>query len=64
MSNKLSPEERFRKVYASLPINMRAEIIVVIDKNPISWNLAFNEIEHETHLGKVILKILEEMEFI
>ncbi len=64
MNDKLSPEQRFRKVYASLPINTRAEIIIVINKQPISWNLAFKEIESETKLGKEILEKLIAMEFI
>ncbi len=64
MDEKGSIEKRFRKIYASLPINVRTEIIVVIDKKPISWNLAFEEIESETDLSKKILKILKEMEII
>ena len=58
------PEKRFRKIYASLPINVRTEIIVVHENQPISWNLAFQEIERETNLGKEILKKLEKMEII
>lgn len=64
MSKILSSEQRFRKVYASLPINVRAEIIIVIKNEPISWNLAFKEIEKNTQLGKEILERIEKLEFI
>ena len=50
--------ERFMKVYSNLPINLRKEVVIVIDKEPISWNVARNEIEHNTKLGKKILKKL------
>jgi hypothetical protein len=60
----LSQEKRFRKVYVSLPLNARTETIVVIEGKPISWNLAFQEIENITDLGKEILKKLERLEII
>lgn len=56
--------ERFMKVYVNLPINLRKEVIVVIDKEPISWDVAHNEISHNTELGKKILKRLIELNII
>jgi len=56
--------ERFMKVYSNLPINLRKEVIIVIDKEPISWDVARNEIEHNTKLGKKILKKLIELKII
>ena len=56
--------ERFTKVYSNLPINVRKEIIIVIDDEPITWNVAYNEIRHSTKLGKKILKKLIELDFI
>jgi len=56
--------ERFMKVFSNLPINVRKEIIVVIDDQPITWNVAYNEIKHNTELGKQILRKLIELDVI
>lgn len=54
--------ENFYKVYANLPLGLRKEIILVLeDRGPISWEVAYIEIENKTRLGKVILKKLEEL---
>jgi len=63
--NKKTRESRFRRIYANLPINLRDEIILVIpEKGPITWNVAYLEIENETRLGKIILEKLEELKII
>ncbi|MBI4146797.1 hypothetical protein HY489_05670 [Candidatus Woesearchaeota archaeon] len=61
-------KDRFIKVYAKLPENVRNEVIVVvkvgdIDK-PYTWDSAYIEIHNDTPLGKDILKKLEKMELI
>jgi len=61
MENK----DNFLKVYSNLPINLRNEVILVLsDKGPITWNVAFLEINNETELGKIILKELIELKII
>ena len=60
MKNK----ERFFKVYANLPINLRREVIVVIDNEPISWQVAYLEISNETRLGERIVKKLVELDIV
>ena len=55
---------RFMKVYSDLPINIRREVISIIDKEPISWNVAFLEIKNETELGEKILNNLISLGFI
>jgi len=55
---------RFLKVYANIPINLRKEIILVIDDEPITWNAAYVEIKNKTELGKKILLKLIELNFI
>ncbi len=57
-------EEDFFKVYSGVPIKERNNTIVIIDKNPISWNLAYQEIKNKTENGEKILKILKELEII
>ncbi|MEK6902141.1 MAG: hypothetical protein AABX02_00960 [archaeon] len=57
-------KDDFLRVYANLPIDVRKEIIVVIDNQPITWNVAFEEINNDTKLGSHILKKVIELEFI
>lgn len=57
--------EKFIKIFANLPIGVRQEIILVLDNNnPITWNVAFNEIDHNTELSNIILDKLEKLEII
>lgn len=60
----LKGKEDFFKVYSNLPIEERNHVVVVIKEQPISWNLAYQEIKNETKLGQQILKILKELEII
>ncbi len=61
-------KSRFLKVYSNLPLGLRKEIILVIKEDgkdrPITWNVAFDEIDAETKKGKKILKKLIELELI
>ncbi len=60
-----TPKSRFYRVYANLPINLREEIILVLpQKGPVTWNVAFLEVENDTELGKEILKKLNELKII
>lgn len=55
-------KDRFLKIYANLPINLREEIILVLpDKGPITWNIVYLEVKHDTELGEEILKKLDEL---
>jgi len=56
--------EDFFKVYSGVPLEERNNVIAVINKNPINWNLAYQEIKNKTENGKEILKILKELEII
>lgn len=57
-------KEDFFKVYSNIPLEERKNVIVVIDNQPISWSLAFQEIKNETESGAKILKILRELDII
>jgi len=65
-NQNLSAKERFLKIYANLPINVREEIIYVVlpEKRPITWNVAYLEVKNDTSLSKDILKKLEELKII
>lgn len=57
--------EKFLKIYANIPINLRKDIILVLeDKGPITWDVAYLEINNNTALGQTILKKLEELRII
>ena len=47
-----------------MPLNLRNEIVAVINDEPISWRVAKLEIEGETKLGEEILQKLEELKII
>jgi len=62
MSN--TKKERFFKVYANLPLNLREEVVLVINDEPITWKVAYLEISSDTKLGKQILGKLASLKFI
>ena len=62
---------RFLMVYQNLPLNERKNTILIIEdrknkpeKKPISWDVAFIEIDQETELGEIILNKLIELDLI
>lgn len=57
-------KEDFFKVYSSIPLKERKNAVAVVDEQPISWALAFQEIKNNTELGLKILKILKELDII
>ena len=58
-------KEKFFRVYANLPINLREEIILVLPaKGPITWNIAYLEVKSDTKLSKEILEKLAELDII
>ncbi|TAN33238.1 hypothetical protein EPN28_02805 [Patescibacteria group bacterium] len=62
---KENNKHKFYRVYANLPLNLRSEIILVLPgKGPITWNVAYLEIENETELGEIILEKLEALQII
>ncbi|MDP1722347.1 MAG: hypothetical protein Q8L37_03990 [Candidatus Gottesmanbacteria bacterium] len=52
-------QERFYKVYNNLPLNLREEVIVVLDNEPITWKVAKLEVDQDTKLSRIILEKLE-----
>jgi hypothetical protein len=55
---------RFMRIYANLPIEERTQVVVVLNDEPISWEVARNEIAHETQRGKSILDKLKKLSII
>jgi hypothetical protein len=60
-------KDKFFKFYANLPLNLRKEIILDLGSDqggPITWEVAYREINADTELGKTILDKLIELKFI
>ena len=63
--NKAEQKQKFYKVFANLPINLREEVILVIPgKGPITWQVAFLEVDNDTELGATILEKLSDLKII
>jgi hypothetical protein len=50
---------QFLKKYASIPLNLRDEIVAVIENEPVSWAAAFVEIQGKTKKGDQILELMD-----
>ena len=68
---KEEEKARFLRVYQNLPLNERRNTILVIedkgkapDKKPVSWDIAYIEIEQETKIGEKILNKLIKLDLI
>lgn len=58
-------KEKFLKIYSNLPLGIRKEIILVLDDGrPITWDVAFVEVNSDTPLSKIILGKLEKLEIV
>jgi len=55
---------RFHRTYANLPLPVRNEIAVVIDNEPISWNVLKIEVDNNTVLSKKGLEILNKLNYL
>ena len=55
---------RFMEIYSNLPVKTRREIVAVIDGEPISWAIAYKEIQNNTELGNKIIKKMEELKIL
>lgn len=65
MSDVKDLKQRFLKVYSSLPIGTRKEIILVLKEHgPVTWQSAYIEVDNDTKLGAEILKKLGELKII
>ncbi len=62
MENK---REIFLRAYSNLPLQARQEIILVLaEKGPITWDVAYLEIKNNTDTGKLIIDKLSELKII
>lgn len=57
-------KERFLKIYSNIPLGLRKEIVLVVGREPITWNVAYIEVFNNTEKSRTILKKLEELKII
>jgi hypothetical protein len=61
-------KSHFLSVYQNLPLNERRNTIIIVEekdkKQPISWDIAFLEINAETTVGETILNKLIKLKLI
>ncbi|MHA1372506.1 MAG: hypothetical protein ACTSRA_22635 [Promethearchaeota archaeon] len=60
----MDKKQKFYKVYSNLPLNIREEIVVVYNDEPISWKVAKLYIDENTKSGEEILEKLSELNII
>lgn len=56
--------QKFLKTYANIPLNLRKETILVLENEPIAWNVAYVEVFNNTAKSRKILEKLEELKLI
>ena len=57
--------DSFFRFYANLPIGVRREVVLDLpERGPITWEVAYREINENSELGKIILQKLVELGFI
>ncbi len=70
---KNNRREEFLRAYANLPLNIRKEVILILEeknergeviKQPISWEVAYLEVRNNTPRSEKILEKLEEQKLI
>lgn len=54
----------FLNVYFNLPLEERKNVVVVLDGEPITWNLTYQEVKNQTKKGQIILNKLKELEIL
>lgn len=59
-------KQRFLKVYSTLPLGVRKEIVAVLDSpvGPVSWEAAYIEVENDTPIAVTILDKLNQLQVI
>ncbi len=60
----MDSKSKFFQIYANLPLSLRREIVIVIDKEPLTWSAVKLEIENDTQKGIEILEKLVKLQII
>lgn len=58
-------KEAFLKTYFNIPLSLRDDVVLVLnDKRPITWDVAYFEIQNNGKLSSEILNGLKELDLI
>lgn len=55
---------KFFSIYSNLPLSVRDDIVLVLDKEPITWNVAYLELMSNSDNSERIIADLVELEII
>ncbi len=61
---EMDKKQRFYQVYNNLPLNLREEVVIIVNNEPITWKVAKLEIDENTKIGEEILDKLELLKII
>lgn len=64
MANSPTLAERFKKIYANIPLGLRSDVIAVIDEQPMTWHVCYIEVSTSTLMAERILEYLDRLELI
>ena len=56
--------EKFLKVYANIPLNLRDGVILVFENKPLTWNVIYLEVKANTELSVKLLQELKTLSLI
>ena len=63
--NKERVKQSFYKVFSNLPLNLREEVILVLPNfGPITWQVAYLEVDNDTSIGNTVLEKLSDLKII
>lgn len=62
--DELDSVASFIRLYNNLPLEERKRVVLVFETQPISWEVARNEIINKTQRGNEILKKLIELKIV
>lgn len=51
----------FLRIYSNLPLHVRKQVIVTIDKEPITWQVAYHMIKDDKEEGRLLLTVLKKL---
>ena len=57
-------KSRFYKTFANLPLGVRDEIMLVIDGQPMTWNVIKLEVDTNSKLSKEALNLMSELKLL
>jgi len=57
-------KSRFYKTFADLPLGVRDEIVLVLNGQPMTWNVIKLEVDVDSKLSKEALKLMSELKLL